>query len=418
MIDLGKTGWLNEYIQYKKKDYERGAYAGLKRKRQHPDQAMYSIIQPTGIMYGYPVKALNSTELVDSDSHAKLLLMDTMLSSYFLTLENEGESHVDYETTALEGVNMIADFYNTIYKNLYTSRTNFFGRKRADFDVLEMILDKRINIKGTRTFWSVFFHRSLMFLDVYFFRQWVQTQRDKMVSEFLKTYKDDIRNDIVKVMAAAAHANEIIEPEERQLFELFISSQNFTAQKRKEAIGYFEQGISVEDIPIPDEQSWLLKKYLLELAILTTWADKKIQDLEMDFLVNFNRRLGFVEEELENSLIAIEGFVLEHWEYLEELLNRQDFEQVKHEYISRLEAVVNRNKPSLIKEIREHGDLPKILEKARREELSLEEQDRIRQELVDCLQSIPSFEIITLPKKFLSLKVLMEILPNNIFKEV
>src|SRR5690606_30660307 len=155
----------------------------------------------------------------------------------------------------------------------------------------------------------------------------------------------------------------------------------------------------------------------LEIGILTLWADKKVEDLEMQFLMRFASHLGFDEEDLENSLIAIEGFVLENWEQLSYLQNKQDYQQVSEQFIRRVARIAEKNKMRLIKELQENTELLPLLMKSRSSEMTPEEKERIRVSLVQLLRVIPTFQIISLPRRFLTLPVLLKILPKSLFTE-
>src|SRR5690606_36858492 len=102
-------------------------------------------------------------------------------------------------------------------------------------------------------------------------------------------------------MAAASHANEELAFEEKQLLDFFLHSAHLSSEKKREAVRIFEKGIDVHEISLPSENSWILKKFFLEVAILTIWADKKAEDIEMDFLKTFTLHLSFNEDDLENS---------------------------------------------------------------------------------------------------------------------
>jgi hypothetical protein len=175
--------------------------------------------------------------------------------------------------------------------------------------------------------------------------------------------------------------------------------------------------VLVEEINLPSENSWILKKFFLEIAILTIWADKKVEQSELDFLKRFCAHLGFTEEDLENSLIAIEGFVLEYWDQLEYLQNKQDYNQVSEQFIKRVARIAERNKGRLMKEMQESEELVVLLRKARSNELTVEEKEKMRKDLIQILKSIPTFVIISLPQKFLTLPMLLKILPKNLFTE-
>jgi hypothetical protein len=57
-----------------------------------------------------------------------------------------------------------------------------------------------------------------------------------------------------------------------------------------------------------------------------------------------------------------------------------------------------------------------LLNKAKANELSAEEMEHMRRELIVILKTIPTFVITSLPNRFLTLPILLKILPKEIFK--
>ena len=137
----------------------------------------------------------------------------------------------------------------------------------------------------------------------------------------------------------------------------------------------------------------------------------------MDFLKSFATHLDFNEEDLENSLLAIEGFVLENWEQLSYLQNRQDYQQVSEQFIKRVARIAEKNKHRLMKELHANDEIVALLRKSRANELTPEEKEVMRTALVQLLKTIPTFVIISLPRRFLTLPVLLKVLPKNLFTE-
>ena len=76
-----------------------------------------------------------------------------------------------------------------------------------------------------------------------------------------------------------------------------------------------------------------------------------------------------------------------------------------------------KNKTRLIKELQGSSEIMSLIKKARSNELTNEENERMRQELIMMLKTVPTFVIISLPQKFLTLPILLKILPRNIFAE-
>jgi hypothetical protein len=412
-----EKGWLKEYL-----DFRKDLFKNLTLKKgSHPEHSLYSIIQPTGIMYGQTVGELDHPDAASwsEKDKMKILLAESLISSSLLFYDKPIKNPEDISQVFLKTVEDIGNFYNNIFPELATPSKTLFGKKRSPLEVAEKILEKRIertsDFQGN--FWIYFFHNSLLFLDIFIFGQWIHTNADRIVADFFRYERDELRFSIVKVIAAAAHADKMVDYEERKLLEYFIQSTEMNAERKKEAIRIFDTGIEIDEMNLPSENSWILKKFFLEIAILTTWADKKVEEAEQDFLKKFANYLDFTDEDLENSMIAIEGFVLEHWQHLEYLQDKQDYNRVSEHFIKRVSKITERNKSKLVKGIKESDDVLRLIKKARTEELTPAENERVRNELIHILKTVPTFVIISLPQKFLTLPMLMKILPKNIFTE-
>jgi tellurite resistance protein len=413
-----EKGWLKEYLDFRKdllKDLT------LKKKGSHPEHSLYSVIQPTGLMYGQNVTHIDHPDVQEwsEKDKMKILLAESLISSSLLFYEKPINNPEELSQVFFKTVENIGNFYNNIFPELATPSKTLFGKKRSPLELAEKILEKRIDrttdYKGN--FWTYFFHNSLLFLDVFIFGQWIHTNADRIVADFFRYERDELRFSIVKVIAASAHSDNIVDSEERKLFEYFIQSTDLSGDKKKEAMSIFEKGVDIDSINLPSENSWILRKFFLEIAILTAWADKKVEQAEQDFLKQLCTYLGFTDEDLENSMIAIEGFVLEHWQQLDYLQGKQDYDRVSEHFISRVSKIAEKNKSRLIEEIQDSEDVMMLLKKARTQELNAEESERIRRELIIILKTIPTFVIVALPQRFLTLPMLMKILPKNLFAE-
>jgi hypothetical protein len=413
-------GWLKTYLEFRK-DLLMNLTTEPEKKASHPEYSLYKIIQPTGLMYGQSVGELNfpEQETWDHKDRMKVLLAESLISSSLLFYDRPVSSHEELSNIILKTLESIGNFYNNIFPELSTPTKTLFGRRKSALELAERILDKRIdhtnNYDGN--FWATFFHNSLLFLDVFIFGQWIHTNADRIVADFFRYEREELRFSVVKVIAAAAHANKVIAPEERKLFEYFLQTTELPSDRKKEALQIFAEGISMHEINLPSENSWILKKFFVELAILTLWADKKVEQAEIEFLQQFCRYFDFSDDELEHSMIAIEGFVLEHWEQLDYLQDKQDFNNVSEQFIQRVARLAEKNKSRLLHDLKNHEKVNHLLSKARSNNLTAQEKESIRKELIEILRGIPTFVIISLPQKFLTLPILLKILPKNLFVE-
>src|SRR5690606_38816536 len=378
-------------------------------------------IQPTGLMYGQSVGEVEfpgMEEWTEKDK-MKILLAESLVSSSLVFNDTPVDSPDELSDVVMKAVENIGNFYNNIFPEMATPATTLLGRRKTPMELAEKILEKRIELTSDLegNFWAYFFHNSLLFLDVFIFGQWIHTNADRIVADFFRYEREELRFSVVKVIAAASHANKEVALEERRLYEYFVESTDLSTERRKEALKIFEEGFSIEDINLPSENSWILKRFFLEVAILTIWADKKVEQVELDFLKQFCHYLSFSDEDLENSMISIEGFMLEHWGELEYLQDKQDYHQVSEQFIKRVGKLAEKNKTRLMKKIQENEEASMLMKKASSNELTLEEKEKVRLQLVNVLRSIPTFGLLALPQQFLTLPILLKILPRNLFAE-
>src|SRR5258706_14612623 len=385
------------------------------------EHSLYQVLTPTVLMFGQSIEDIDhrDSKLWNEKDRMKVLLAESLIRSSLLFHEKPIKSAEELSEIILKTLVNIGNFYNNIFPELATPTKTLFGRKKTALELAEKILDKRIEhtTENHNNFWSQFFHNSLLFLDIFIFGQWIHTNADRIVSDFFKYERDQMQFSVIKIIAAAAHASSGIEYEERKLFEYFLNSSGLTLENRKEAFTIFENGIEMEMINLPANNSWILKKYFLEMAILTIWADKKVEDEELTFLRRLCEYMGFTEDDLENSMIAIEGFVLEHWEDLNTLQNKQDYEQVSAQFVARMSKIASKNRNRLMREVQEREDLMGLLRKARSNELNEKEKEHLQELLIFVLRTIPTLVIISLPQHFLTLPILLKILPKDFFRK-
>lgn len=412
-------GWLKEYLEFRKELLKDLTAEG--RKASHPDHSIYRVIQPTGLMYGQPVNGFDHPDSSqwDEKDRMKIVLAESLISSSLLFHDKPIKDPEELSALLLKTLENISNFYNHIFPELATPTKTLFGRKKTSLELAERILEKRIERASEfqSNFWTQFFHNSLLFLDIFIYGQWIHTNADKIVSDFFKYEREELRTSLVKIMAAAAHANNIVEFEERKLMEYFLQSAQLSPEKRKECQEIFESGISIEEINLPTNNSWLLKKYFLEIAILTIWADRKVDQVEMAFLRRLTDTLSFSEDDLENSMMAIEGFALEHWDELNSLRDKMDYQQVSEQFIKRMTKVAERHKGKLLNEVKGSERLMSLIVKARSQELDQKDKAQLQELLIDVMRTVPTFVIISLPQRFLTLPILMQILPKNFIAE-
>lgn len=418
-----KKGWITNYIdtivsdQYARNDDT----AFLNDITQLTnDKKIYRLVQPSGLMYGHPVRPIKDYKLRmanwNEDDKMKFILLDCLLNEALLLNSNKIENKNDFLDCIHETMNSIFNFYqeNLLIGN---SSSSFHIKSKTENDLVESILNERVKVKArwTKNFWAGFFQNSLLFLDVYNFSLWYQ--KDKLALDFKQFHEsqEKLRFDILQVIATAAWANNNIENEEKALFNFFLHSADLTKENELQAKELLINRNRIENINLSPKDPWIIKKYMLELAILTIWADKHVEEIEKDFIKQLSKILSITQEDLDNSLLAVESFVISNWQKIHFLQSKHDLLIIKDRFSKRLSLIVSKNKNAFVKEIKESRELMELLKKMTREKLSEKEKVIVKAQLLDILKTLPTFVIIALPGTFITLPLLLNLLPSSAF---
>jgi len=408
-------GWFKQFIDFRKNRFLEGSI----HVSRHHDISLYNILQPTGLLYGAPVEKDNQekeSDSYDEKQQLELVLAECLVNSYLLFRTSEAENEEGYKTVIEDIPRLVHSFYSDVFPDYAASDSTLFGQKKNIYDVTEKTIHNRIYNRpgGGNNFWTHLFYNALIFLDIYLFSQWINLKSEKIVAEFFREEKEELRLTVMKIIVAAAHANEIVELSERKMFDVLLKSAQLSKEREKQAIQFLNEGVLIHEIELPKNNSWLLKKFFLEMAILMVWADREIDEKEWDFLMKLANHLGFFKDDIDKSMIAIEGFLLSHWEQIAGLGEHQSQESIKEDYINRISFLANRNESKILVEINGNESLRRLIDRFMAGDSSLEDEDRLRNSLTDILQKLPSLKTVILPRSIFTLSILFEILPKSI----
>ena len=416
-MDLTNKGWLKKYIAYRGENFTGEAIV----TSQHPDYSIYRLLQPTGLLYGTPVQpeSIDSVEFesLAENGRMKVLLAESLINTYLIYHHQDVVDAKSFRHAVDTSITHVVDFYNNVYPEISVRTKSLLGKEKDVVDLAEQVIEKRVKQDSTDrdSFWQSFFNNTLVFLDIYFFGQWIHTQTEKVVTEFFKLEKEGLRLMVIKVMVAAAHANNIVEIEEKKLFGYLVNSARLSRERSKEAWGYLEKGLTVDELALPENNSWLLKKYLVELAALTVWADRVVDEDEKVFLQHLNKHFGFLDDDLEKSMMAIESFVLAHWGDIGALSSHKGLEELSEEFADKLRRIAQRNESILVQSVMADESLVRLIEIYQAGSMDEADADRLKAMLIEIIQGLTAFSTITLPSDYLTLPVLFKILPEAVY---
>ncbi len=414
---LQEKGWLKRYLQNRREQILASG-AGNVRARMDAylgsEDYLYRTLQPTGLIYGYPSGfpdlIIRSTKNWSTKTYTRVLLAESYFNVGLYHLLDPGK---DPEAVSQEIASDIRAFSLAVQPRHDQQGRTVLGARRQPLDQLEYIFENRVLIRNDwRNFWTSFFHNSLVFLDLILFNHWMNDRSEEALT-LMRDYRQKLRMSVLQVIAASAWADGEINAEERELFYYFKESADLPERIRKTAEQYLTTEVTLDQLDLGQVSTWLQQKYLLELAILTTLSHQLKTRVETEFLSQLTAKLGLAQTELDQSLVVIEEFVAKNRGQLHYLQGRQAYQQVSNMLLFQMRQELRKNQKRIQREIRESKELVHLLTKSTREELSPEEWERVRRQLLDVLRTVPAFTIFILPGGSVTLPILLKLFPKS-----
>lgn len=391
-------GWIQKYTELASKgdiqlDFDRYQFDSEKN--------LYINVQDTGIIYGYPTNFIFYPEIVEkwatADSY-KLLLYEGFVLSNLL---NDFSHDIDPKE--------LIEFYEHL-NHKKESKFNFFGKKDP-YEKLDLLLSKRIHLKVQGdSFWLNYLSNSFIYSDLILYH--------KMKAGYNYSDLEDrmmlVQKYALRVIIAAATSNGIIGEKEKAVFDRFLQSSNLLDSDKNKIEALLLKGLKIHELDLPDDLSWIVKRWFLELALIVILADNTIDPKEQKFLENLASELNFDEIELEDAQHSIQSFILNNFTKLPYFTDRSEFSQIYGNVSKKISNIVSTNKDKLAVELMESKELMALITKSTFTELSKEERKKVRRQLGDLAKSIPALTVFMLPGGAILMPILLKILPNLI----
>lgn len=405
MINPSKSDWIKKYFSILD-DYSQSLdqYPG---SILSTEELFYGYLQPTGIMYGFPTSLLflenELMQVLSREEAFKILLLEGLILTDHLktgafnieALENSLEAFVNfYELTEIE----------------HAKKGWFDFKNQTAYAKLESIIAQRVDIKTSfsNKLWTTYLYNSLIFHDLILYHEY----HDGVPAETLKLKRKQLALDVIKIIALAANADGELTDEEEAIFEVFMASAKLDREAREDAQKFWkgEKGLNALDLNY--NRTWVMNRYLMEVAVLTVWSDRRVVQAEKDFLNQLTSKLGIPTEEKDKSFIAIQAFVMNNYETVPFLRGQNDAERLMDGATERWRNILGRNKEKLASELKESKELMALIAKSTTEELSKDEKEKARSQLKDLARTIPSLTLFMLPGGTLLLPIVLKIIPD------
>ena len=408
-MDPTEINWIEKYFE-QRQEFD---FTNDLPSEKHFEQLLYKYLQPSGIIYGHPIDLPPQINIDTKDWPVKerleVILFEGLLAAYLLKKNLKG-SVQELNNAAF----VIKQFYDKLNPELV--KKSFFERKtKNDLQSLERIFAKRVKVKAewNNTFWQGFFHNILLFGDIITFIHFLENT--EITDSDLLEFELKLHRQILHMLSVIINIDKDTKEQNIRYYHYFVESTILPKDEKKLAWYWHDKAFCNEFETEYKESDWLQKRYMLDLAALSVWADKTLTILEKEFLDTVAKQLRLDQIDLEASGFAVESFVLNNWNKVYYLQQKQSYLVLSRRIASRMKKISIKYGAFIKQEIEEDKELLSLLKLSHDRPLSIEEKDIVRRQLLDILKMIPTISMLALPMAYLTVPILMKVIPKEFF---
>lgn len=350
-------------------------------------EKLYHNLRACGYIYGSNMSIINNYIPIDDFSPEEICKINHIIVLYIIHNETHPQESFIKNTI---------DFYSRVnaYKSSFLS--DIFDEKNSP-EFLEKIIHKRIQIDNNlidKSF-NYFITNALLFIDVIAFNHFLETGN---VSEIDIQEKEAA---IETIVLNTLNVKEGKTDYDNRLIDLFEQSLRYQQNKKLR----YNEALSLLS-------NTLDKHYIIDLACMSTWSDKTIDEDEYHFLLLLGKDLQLEQQVVENSIKAINTFYTRYKDDIV-LLGSKNIVKSFYDNSSRMVSkLLSRNSKRLKKELSQSKELMVLITQSTVRDLTTEEQKKVQEQLLDIFKSIPSLAIFMLPGGALLLPLVIKFIPK------
>ncbi len=355
----------------------------------------YKKLKSTGFLYGNSSEAITDKPLshlnLTSSEFTKINLFQSLLFTFFKKNPNKN-------------INTAIDHIISFYKKINHNKASFldkFSIAKKPTDNLEQILADRIS--GTSFFNkkdNSIFTNTLLFVDVLSFIKFLTTTND------CKIYMENLERDLISLSFFALKSKLDKDNSDEQIIKQIETSSVYLNIQIKETTA-----LGLETLQLTD-YSDLEKEYLFDISFLAVWNDKKLDQSEHNFLLQLANKLQVSTSLIKENLEYITVFSEKYSKKIKLFEYQNPLNQIYKESTTTVKLLIERNKKRLLLELNESGELVKLLVQSTKRELTKNEKNKVKDQLLDICKTIPSLTIFLIPGGTLLLPILIKFIPS------
>lgn len=158
-----------------------------------------------------------------------------------------------------------------------------------------------------------------------------------------------------------------------------------------------------------------MRRFLVEQTLLASLVDGRRSPREVEWTKELGKQLAFTEAQMHVMEVEMADFYRRHRDVVDVFSLSSGAEVMGEEWVDTMSTTMKKNYRALLKEIRETGELSKLLARAARgQKLNSEEKAAMRAQLIDVAKAVPALAIFAAPGGVLLLLALAKVLPFDL----
>jgi protein-disulfide isomerase-like protein with CxxC motif len=402
MFSAGKKNWVKKFFALVK---EGKITVLIIETQESKENTLRLVCEHSGLLYGVTNKNIYSSHLVEHSTRTEklqLLFFEGLLFTYTLnrggTLDQE-----DFQQT-------LCSFFEF---ELGPSKTWLGRKKTLDKALLiEREIDARIRVHSSyidKNYWFNHLTNPFLFIDVVAYHNFLQGKEEAFdqrltAIELCLTVLAGIRQ---KANAQGVHFSE-------KLFKNLLNSSGLSDGQNE-----ILAASALEDYAYQTAKQTLVKKELLLyftvhfLALLHYRHDQTLEK-PSEFMVELGKELGLAREKIEEMFWEYRASLSAHSESFYNLLSESETKVITTHLSRKYGRVLGRNKDRLVQELKESQELVYLIRQSAKRELTPEEKEKVKEQSLDLLKTVPSIGIYLLPGGSLWLPIVLKLIPDLI----
>lgn len=388
-------------------------FAAYLNKQKSETEFSHYYIHKTGLFYGcvtnHELCVYKHSEIWNGADKFKIAMVEGLFLAYFVSRRNRitPSKTINYEELAEECLRKIFDFYVlfTIHDSQAKKYRLMFSKSKDVISTVEQVFDCRVSNPTmlNREFWKGSQFNIMSGLDVVYFSLWLQ-------GIYAYDRRVEVKRELYALMNQSCRNDKISNKCGQAIVSYFAASGNFGP----DVVGNGETSLSFDFAECVKKDADVIRLLLFEYASYARLVDESFNLNDVLYLLETGRNLKLNEDEMHDGFSSIEDFLEAEGKNIFYLKYGEGVDVLKNIFMNRFQAFVVKNKSKIVTEISESKELVELLRKSASEDLSAEEKQKVREQILDLLKTIPSLAIFMIPGGMMILPVVLKILPEEI----